>query len=360
MFGKKPTPAPTPDAAPVDPAAMAVDTLASALRSMAEFALPQERTDVDTFRRDAEAWAQHVAIAAPPPGRPAEAAPAAGRRDWQAVRQFVRDYLRGSARQVGTVTSDLREVIWVFIRNLSQTLANDVAAEDRVREQMERLATLVDATGTSELKREVAEVVGSLRQVLDERRRAQQAQVAALGETVRTLGGELETARREGETDPLTKVHNRKAFDERLEQAVQLQKAFGGDACLLLVDVDHFKQANDTAGHAVGDQVLRGVADAIVQVFLRKKDFVARYGGDEFAVLLRETEMASALALAERVAGRVRALPIAGAEGPLRVTVSIGVAAAAPGDEARTWFERADRGLYAAKAAGRDRVAAGT
>jgi len=327
---------------------------------MAEFALPQERTDVDTFRRDAEAWAQHVAIAAPPPGRPAEAAAVAGRRDWQAVRQFVRDYCRGSAKQVGTVTSDLREVIWVFIRNLSQTLANDVAAEDRVREQMERLARLVDATGTAELKREVAEVVGALRRVLEERRRSQQDQVAALGETVRTLGGELESARREGETDPLTKVHNRKAFDDRLAKAVEMQRAFGGDACLLLVDVDHFKRANDLAGHAVGDQVLRGVADAIVQVFLRKKDFVARYGGDEFAVLLRETALADALSLAERVLARVRALQVAGPEGALPVSVSIGVAAAAPGDDPRTWFERADRGLYTAKAAGRDRAAAAT
>jgi len=361
MFRKKPAaPESGNGGPPEDPAAMAVDTLASSLRSMAEFALPQERTDVDTFRRDAEAWAQHVAIAAPPPGRAPEAAPAAGRRDWQGVRQFVRDYLKGSARQVGTVTGDLKEVIWVFIRNLSQTLANDVASEDRVREQMERLARLVDASGTAELRREVAEVVGSLRQVLLERRQAQQAQVTALGEAVRTLGGELETARREGETDPLTKVHNRKAFDDRLQKAVELQGAFGGEACLLLVDVDHFKQVNDAAGHAVGDRVLRGVADAIVQVFLRKKDLVARCGGDEFAVLLGETAPADAVALAERVVARVRALQIAGADGPLPVTVSIGVAPAAPGDDARAWFERADRALYAAKAAGRDRVAAGS
>ncbi len=138
-----------------------------------------------------------------------------------------------------------------------------------------------------------------------------------------------------------------------------MHRAFRQDACLVLVDVDRFKAVNDGAGHLVGDEVLRAVADAIVKVFLRRSDFVGRFGGDEFAVVLRETPARQLPALAERLLARVRALRIPGAGSPLEVSVSVGGAAAEAGDDARAWFERADRGLYAAEAAGRDRFALG-
>jgi diguanylate cyclase len=339
---------------------MALDTLASALRSMAEYALEQEGTDVVTFRQDAEAWAQHVIMAAPPPGAPEEArAGAAGRRDWQGVRRFVRDYCRSSSTHAASVATDLREVIWAFIRNFSQAFALDEDADERIRQQVARLEALVQASAASELKREALETIGSLTQVIEERRARQRARMTSLGETVRALGDELDEARREGETDPLTRVFNRKAFDVYLERSVEIVRAFGHEACLLIVDVDRFKGVNDAFGHAVGDQVLREVANAIVRVFLRKNDFVARFGGDEFAVILRETALENALALAERVLARARAVKVPAGEREVAITVSIGAAAIELGDDGASWFERADQGLYTAKSAGRDRVAAG-
>ena len=108
----------------------------------------------------------------------------------------------------------------------------------------------------------------------------------------------------------------------------------------------------------MGDRVLRCVADGIVKGFLRKSDFVARFGGDEFAVVLRETALKDALMLGERLVARIRALRVPAGEGTVNVSVSVGVAGIVLGDTVTTWFERADRGLYAAKGAGRDRVAA--
>jgi diguanylate cyclase len=178
-----------------------------------------------------------------------------------------------------------------------------------------------------------------------------------LGAQVRALGDDLESARREGETDPLTRIPNRKAFDEYLARSVEMHRAFGHAMSLLIVDVDHFKTVNDSNGHMTGDSVLRDVAKSLVKVFLRKNDFVARMGGDEFAVILRETSEADARTLAERVLTRIRALRVTGTspEG-LAVTVSIGVAEIANDDDDKTWLERADRVLYLAKEAGRDRV----
>ena len=181
-----------------------------------------------------------------------------------------------------------------------------------------------------------------------------------LGSQLRTMGSALESARRESETDPLTRVPNRKAFDEYLARTVEMHKAFDQTMSLLIVDVDHFKTVNDTHGHMTGDELLRRIADALVTVFLRKTDFVARLGGDEFAVILRETSEADARSLAERVLARIHNIPVTQVTEPgnkATATASIGLAQIAPGDNEKAWVERADRALYQAKQAGRDRVA---
>jgi len=348
-----------------DAGEMALDTVASMLRSMAEFALEQERVDPAIFRQQAEGWAQHVIMAAPPPmvapppAPPEKGGAGSGRRDWQGVRQFVRDYCRSSAQHSTGVAADLRHVIWVFVRNFSQAFALDEQLDDQMQQQVARLEKLVEASAASELRREVLDVVGRLTQAFEERRHRQRVQMTTLGDTVRTLGDELESARREGEMDPLTGVFNRKAFDAYLDRTVEVFNAFRQEMCLLVIDVDNFKAINDSCGHAVGDQVLREVADAIGKVFLRKSDFVSRFGGDEFAVILRETPLANALPLAERVLSRVRAVRVKAGGAEVALTVSMGGAAMEPGDDARGWFERADRGLYGAKSAGRNRLAIG-
>jgi diguanylate cyclase len=343
----------------VSPGDMALDTLAGILRNMAEFALEQEGTDVLTFRTSAEAWARHVTLATAPPGAHEEDPKSrGGRREWEGVRQFVRDYLRAAAKRAADVTGDLRHVLWVFIRNLSQALSQDEDVDARLKWQMGRLEELVHGSETVDLKREVLDTVAMLRGILEERAQRHRRQVQILGAQVRSLGHELESARRESETDPLTRIPNRKAFDEYLARSVEIHRAFGDPMSMMIVDIDHFKAVNDSSGHVTGDELLREVADAVVKVFLRKSDFVARIGGDEFAVVLRETKLDDARALAERVVGRVRSLLITASSGERRtVTVSIGLAEIAAGEDPQTWFERADRCLYAAKEGGRDRVA---
>lgn len=337
---------------------MALDTLAGILRSMADYALEQDGADITTFRALAEAWAQHVSLATAPPGAPDDDAKTrGGRREWEGVRRFVRDYCRASAKRATDVATDLRQVIWVFIRNLSQAFNQDQEVDGRLLTQMGRLEGLVNGSEPADLKREVMDAVVMLKGILEERAQRHQKQLQVLGAQVRSLGHELESARRESETDPLTRICNRKAFDEYLVRTVEIHRAFGDAMSMLIVDIDHFKLVNDSSGHMTGDEVLQRVADAVVKVFLRKNDFVARIGGDEFAVILRETKLVDARVLAERVASRVRSLLIASSTGEnLTVTVSIGVAEIADGEDEKTWFERTDRCLYAAKETGRDRA----
>ncbi|WP_295589900.1 diguanylate cyclase [uncultured Lamprocystis sp.] len=371
MFGRKPRePASTPSTTPValiegddQLGRMAVDALASTLRSMREFALEQDEVDLDTFREHAEAWARHVTLGTPPPGAATltgDTEGPTGWRDWRGIRQFVRDYCQGTALHASSVTSDLRDVIWVFIRNFSQAFTRDEESDVQIRQQIARLERLVVEDGAAaDLKREVLDVVGRLTQAYEERWQNQRQQMAALDQTVRTLGDALESAKKEGETDPLTRVGNRKALDTYLERSVEIHRAFRQPCSVLLVDLDHFKDLNDTLGHAAGDQVLVAVAKTIVLLFLPKNDFVARFGGDEFAVVLRETAVQDAVRLADRVLANIRACVLTVDGQRVTLSCSIGAAALEIADTPRSWFERADRGLYAAKSAGRNQVVVG-
>jgi diguanylate cyclase len=348
-------------AAAAPPAPSALDTLASVIRTLGEFALPREDGDLDAFRKDAESWASHVAIASAAPGTPAiqPAKRPDGRRDWEGLRRFVRGYCQASSQHAQTVVSDLRETLWVFIRNINQAFGEDNETDESIRSRLQRLEALAQAAAPSELKREVLEAATNLGQLLESRHHRHRAQMALLGDRVRLLGSELESARRAGETDAVTAILNRKAFDEYLSRTVEMCGAFGQQASLLLIDLDHFKSINDKHGHTMGDDTLRQVSNAVVRVFLRKSDFCARYGGDELAVILRETPAREAEALAERVLRGVRAINLNGPAGIITPTVSIGLGGYAPGDTAKSWIDRADRGLYAAKQAGRDRAAIG-
>jgi diguanylate cyclase (GGDEF)-like protein len=159
--------------------------------------------------------------------------------------------------------------------------------------------------------------------------------------------------------DALTGLANRRTFDERIE-AEQRDALRTGDPCaLLMIDVDDFKRYNDTYGHVAGDAALRTVAHAIESVVHRPRDVVARFGGEEFAVVLPLTAPDAAAILAERIRSEVVARRVphrANRAGPF-VTISIGVAGAAPGDADPTvMIERADVALYRAKEAGRNCV----
>jgi len=162
--------------------------------------------------------------------------------------------------------------------------------------------------------------------------------------------------------DGLTGVYNRRHFDERLEAEVQRARRGRSSLALLLADVDFFKRYNDCYGHLAGDDCLRRVARALKSGMRRPADVLSRYGGEEFACLLPDTDLAGALAVAQNMEAAVRALqiPHAQSEVSAHVTISLGVAIAAPALRCETaeLVSTADEQLYRAKAEGRGRVCA--
>ena len=161
--------------------------------------------------------------------------------------------------------------------------------------------------------------------------------------------------------DPLTRIANRRHFDNFLEHEWQRAMRSGEPLSLLMIDVDHFKLYNDALGHAAGDAALCQVAKVLQAHAARPTDLAARYGGEEFALLFAETPAANAAAMAETVRAHIAALALAHprSAGGI-VTASIGVATIVPGpgDQTASFFKAADLAMYAAKRAGRNRVQA--
>jgi diguanylate cyclase (GGDEF)-like protein len=166
----------------------------------------------------------------------------------------------------------------------------------------------------------------------------------------------LSDAERRAQTDPLTGVLNRRSLVERLDAACLRAQARGLPIALLFIDLDHFKQINDSFGHLAGDACLRAII-APIQSELRQSDVIGRYGGEEFVVILSSADASAAEPIAERIRTRVSEVRVEGFGQPIQVTCSIGIATS---DMLGVWGEHliahADTAVYAAKRSGRNRV----
>ncbi|MEX2446732.1 MAG: GGDEF domain-containing protein [Dehalococcoidia bacterium] len=178
--------------------------------------------------------------------------------------------------------------------------------------------------------------------------------------TLRSAGTELE---RLAQTDALTGLRNRRAFDEALGVEIRRARRYGRDLSLLMIDLDDFKVVNDRGGHLYGDHVLAVTARLIAE-HTRESDIVARYGGEEFAVLLPETDGPRAEVVAKKLLDEIAASEVSvegdaiASDVPRHVSVSIGCASLAPGDtdDERALVRQADEALYEAKRAGKGQV----
>jgi diguanylate cyclase (GGDEF)-like protein len=176
-----------------------------------------------------------------------------------------------------------------------------------------------------------------------------------------SLKNALDEKRRLAMTDELTGAYNRRYFMRHLGREMKRSQRFGGDVSLLLLDIDHFKQVNDTYGHVVGDLVLKKLTKLIAKCLQRATDWCARLGGEEFAIVLEGTNLANARICAEKMRRAIENTLIDTPAGAVRITVSIGVGGLGEIDDrnsatVQSVLELADTNLYASKAGGRNRV----
>ena len=173
----------------------------------------------------------------------------------------------------------------------------------------------------------------------------------------RELRARMIEAHRQAATDTVTGLPNRLAYEDRLEQEFARWKRFGEPLSLLVWDIDDFKRINDRFGHHAGDKALRIIGQSLL-LGLRETDFVARFGGEEFVMLLTGTNREDALMVAETVRKEVKESGIHSVGNRVDVTISCGMSEFTQGDTPLEVFSRADRALYEAKRSGKDRIIA--
>ena len=224
--------------------------------------------------------------------------------------------------------------------------------------QLEDFSQMVaQADSVDSVRAQVGEVLAGARRMGDSLGQLQGEFETSQSEVVK-LSEELRRMRQEVLTDPLTGLVNRRGFDGAIAGLTGQASKEGTELTLLMIDIDHFKKVNDTYGHLFGDQVIRGVAQAM-KACVKGQDTAARYGGEEFVVLLPQTGVKGGYAAAENIRGTVERSKIRRAnsnEAVGNITVSVGVAQFRPGESVDSLIQRADAALYDAKNNGRNRV----
>ncbi len=342
----------------------ALDTLRAVLRIFGEYAFDTERATAAEVNEQCSDLIRRVILADnrghDQDTHDEEASNPGPRRDWGSVHRYLNEQRKHEQDFVTTSFGNLRQALREFAQCLTAAVSEDRASDKQVEGHLAKLMNAAAGSDTDAIRREALLVSEVVLKSISRRRDRETEQLVQLGKQVKLLRQELDQARAQATVDTLTQLYNRAAFDDEIDKVARLGLLLGSEPCLIMVDVDHFKQINDRYGHPSGDAVLRAVADNLVRHFLRKEDFVTRYGGEEFAIVVRDSTLEKVAGRAERAREVLAQLSITTPAGSVQVKLSAGVAALIPGESAANWVARADKALYAAKNAGRNRIVLAT
>jgi diguanylate cyclase len=334
----------------------ALESLARILRTLGRHAFELEEHSEEAIEKEFERWAMHVLVGAQIHAEDAGIHAPTIRRDWGALTRFVNGHRQQEKTYVTRNLQDVRNVLWEFTNIVGHAIVEDQETDQKVTKHLSQLRTATEGGSFQDVKKALFAVVEGINTLIEERKKRQQQRLKNLGEKLRAVEEELGSARKQMSLDALTQLFNRGALDLQLERTASVSFFSGTSACILMVDVDHFKHINDTYGHLAGDAVLQQLANRLVSTFPRKTDFIARYGGEEFCILLQGAGYELSQRLGERLLAAVRREEFQYQDIRIPVTVSVGVAELMPGETVPSWIERVDRALYQAKDSGRDQL----
>ena len=269
-------------------------------------------------------------------------------------KRFLSESARGDA--IKTISDRIQQAITELVGTISsvQSITNDYG--DSLVDVAEKIK---NASTIEDLGNVVSSLVEDTKTML-ERNQNLEFQLTTSSSQVAELKKNLDNVKKEALTDGLTGLPNRKAFDKQIRDWTEDASVADSDLCLLMMDIDHFKQFNDTYGHQTGDQVLRLVARTLIDG-IKGRDFVARFGGEEFALIFPDTSLASAIRVADSLRHAVEGKEVINRNSNKslgRITLSGGVAHYYKGESITNFIERADTALYEAKKHGRNIVKA--
>ena len=327
---------------------MLLDALGGVLSALARFPVDLPHRPAMSTSRALTAWQRHATLGVSM-GDDDQVWVGIQDRDWRGLVRAVSELKRDEQGTVETLVGELRGALWTCVSAVHAAVRIDDSAAAATGTHLTLMKKAVTGSQISNIRAEVLHAVSEIDRALKERREEQQLQYKSLATSLDSLGRQLEEAKQESTTDPLTGVGNRKRFDLMAQRAIQIFALGRAPVSLMMVDLNKLKFINDSYGHTAGDAAITGVAKALWSVFMRQSDVVSRYGGDEFAVILNNCDAHAAETLAQRLVEQVRSLPRVHVAMELALGVSVGVAQLLPGEELPAWIERADGAMYQAK-----------
>ena len=334
----------------------ALDTLGSVMRVMGDESFPLEK-DIDpaVFPAICAQFAGHIENGAAVPSFDIPQSQN-GARQWNRVQRFFADRRHAEKTFVTERLQDYRGVVDDLVAGLRDIGDRDQLTETAIRNSLRAIEEAVATGALPQIREAFTQTVSQINDTFTRQKEDYELQLQELNERMSSMRQDLVAAREEMKRDSLTDAFNRGAFDAAIAQSVNMHFIMQQPVTLVMVDLDNFKQINDSYGHTAGDEVLRAVGDCLARSFIRKSDFVARYGGDEFAVILSDTPAHHCDSLIHRFLEYARKIQVPSAPGMDLVACSAGYTEIAAGDTVADLVKRADDALYKAKHLGRDRA----
>ena len=327
---------------------MSVRTL---LQFIKEFALDLKELGSDRFKREISVLGEKIDT-----GKKLRKTQACFHKQKKHIRKFVdrqKNYLAEREKE-------LKDIIDLMAKAMVALDTDNQQYNQKIYRQSEKIEQITRLDDIKKIKQALKQELENIQQTVRDKQNRDSKKLKILSKKVSTLNHELKRAKVDSVTDGLTGIYNRKAFDRHIQKLISKNASAHTAFAILMVDIDNFKDVNDSYGHQTGDRVLLALADKCSRN-IRNEDFIARFGGDEFIVVLANASLRDASQKAKKlrkaISGTRYSLEDIKAGHTLSITVSIGVSIYRKGDSLKTITDRADQALYVAKRVGKNRVA---
>lgn len=271
-------------------------------------------------------------------------------------RQYFASYRIEEYSYVQKTFDDFRGIIWDFVDQLSDDLKFDKAEDGKMAKNLDDLKDAVEANSIDSLKSNARQFIDNYIELQSKKDRRRTQRVDVIKKNLESVRKQLVEANDTINQDHLTKAFNRRSFDEHMRKTLALYELSRKPVSLLMVDIDHFKKVNDTYGHAIGDFVIQECVKMLKETFYRPSDFIARIGGEEFAIILPDHGVNEAKRRGEEALNKIRQEAFIQDNVTIKFTVSMGVAQLTPDETIESWMKRTDGALYDSKHNGRNRL----
>lgn len=271
-------------------------------------------------------------------------------------RQFFTSYRIDECTYIQKTFEDFKGIVWDFADQLSEDIKLERAQDAEIKESLNDLRDAVESNSIDILKTKSREFIDFYVEHQHRRDEYKSKRIENVQHSLKSMKKQLMDANNNMRTDHLSGAFNRKSFDEQLKRYWTMSGMTESAVSLIMIDIDHFKKINDSYGHQIGDFVIKECVRLLKEVFHRECDFVARIGGEEFAVILPDFRAEQAQIKAQAALDHIKKDVLVHSNMRIQFTVSVGVAQLGDKESTEQWLKRADAALYSSKNNGRCRV----